>query len=130
MKEYKKILQDLTSCKEEYDLLDAADHIFIIYGKEPDDNEIYQALDMLDHYDWYCKLRGEFDGPIKIANLENNQKWFHGYVYAVTNENLINFEKSVILMTLSTGYNLEKLDLYNTKKEIKENHFNKLFEAA
>ena len=130
MHNYKKILEDLTSSKEEYDLLDNTDHIFILKGKDLDDNDIFEASSMIEHFDWSSKLRGEFEGPFKLANLKNNQKWFYGYIFGVKDEDLLNFERTALLVTLSTGYTFEKLDLYNTKKEIKDLHFKNLFEEV
>ena len=125
-----KILEELTSSKEEYDLLYNTDHIFILKGKTPDDNDIFDAVALIDHYEWSSKLRGDHEGPYKIANAKNNQQWFHGYIYGVTSDNLINFEKSALIVTLGTGYTFEKLDIYQTKKELVENHFNSLFEEV
>ena len=130
MDNYKNFLEDLTSSKEEYDLLDNTDHIFILKGKTPDDNNIFEALNIVEHSDWCCKLRGDFNGPFKLANNENNQNYCHGYIFGVTNDNLLNFEKSAMLTTIMTGYYFSKLDLYNTKKEIKDAHFTNLFEEV
>ena len=125
-----KVLEDLTSNKEEYDLLYETDHIFILKGIAPDDNKIFEASSLVDHYQWAFKLRGPDSGPYKVANLKNNHDFFHGYIYGVASNNLTKFEKNALMISLSTGYTFQKLDLYQTKKEMKETLFNSLFEEA
>jgi hypothetical protein len=128
MQEFKK-LRDLTSTKEEYDQLCNTDHIFVVYGRDLDDNEIFNAVGNLDHFEWASKLRGDPDQP-KIANTQNNHKWFHGYIYGVSHKSLSKFERNALIAGLSTGYTFEKLDLFQSKKESKDNHFDLLFEEA
>lgn len=123
-----KAIENIVSTEEEYKNLYNIDHIFILKAKYPDDNDIFEIFDTLSHYDWCAKLRGPHEGPAKIQNTKNNHEFFHGYVFGVSSENLMTFEKTVLLTALNTGYTFEKLDMFQTKKELKENHFNSLFE--
>lgn len=123
-----KTLQDITSNKEEYDTLYNTDHLFILKGKGLDDNALIDVVHSLEHTDWYHKLRGTYDGPATMQNNHNNREWMHGYVIAVTQDNLTAFEQSALLVGMKYGYTFEKLDIFQNKKELKENHFNSLFE--
>jgi len=124
-----KSIEDITSSKEEYEFLVKFDNIFVVKGKKPDDNNLIEAVsDLTDFAEWRVKLRGDRDGPVKIRNNENDFNYFHGYVYGVNSENLLNFEKQAMIVSLTTGYTLEKVGVSQIKKELKDTHFNSLFE--
>jgi hypothetical protein len=125
-----KSLEEIVSNKEEYDHLYNTDHLFILKGKLLDDNSLINVIGELEYYDWYNKLRGPANGPAKYHNTKNNHEWLHGYVIAVSCNKLTKFEKSAILVGMKHGYTFEKLDLFQTKKELKDNHFDSLFEEA
>ena len=125
-----KSLEEIVSNKEEYDYLYNTDHLFILKGKLLDDNSLINVIGELEYYDWYNKLRGPANGPAKYHNTKNNHEWLHGYVIAVSCNKLTKFEKSAILVGMKHGYTFEKLDLFQTKKELKDNHFDSLFEEA
>lgn len=128
MQSFKK-LEDLTSNQDEYNELYNTDHLFVIMGKTLDDNNLIDVISDIEHEEWYAKLRGPANGPAKLHNIENNKEWMHGYIIAVSNDNLTAFEKSIMLISMKYGYTFSKLDLFQTKKEIKENHFSSLFEV-
>jgi|LauGreDrversion4_2_1035121.scaffolds.fasta_scaffold907455_1 hypothetical protein len=125
-----KPIKDIVSSTDEYDELYNTDHLFILKGRSLDDNNLINVIGELEHYDWYNKLRGPADGPAKYHNIENNHEWLHGYIIAVSCDNLTTFEKSAILVGMKHGYTFEKLDVFQTKKELKDNHFSSLFEEV
>lgn len=125
-----KSIDDIASTKEEYDLLCNTDHLFIIKGKHLDDNGLIDVMYDLDHYEWFTKLRGDTNGNAKMHNISNQHEWMHGYVIAVSFDNLLNFEKSALLVMIQHGYNLERIDVFQTIKELKDEHFSSLFEEV
>jgi hypothetical protein len=122
-----KSLHDIVSNNEEYDQLYNTDHLFIIKGKRLDDDNLMDVVRSLDHYEWFNKLRGPAEGPAKLHNLQNTHDWMHGYVIAVSQNKLTAFEQSALMIGIKHGYTFEKLDLFQTKKEIKEELFHSLF---
>lgn len=127
MQDFKSI-KDIVSSKEEYDELYNTDHLFILKGKILDDNNLIEIISDLEHYEWYNKLRGPANGPAKFHNASNNHEWLHGYVIAVSCDKLTAFEQAALLTGMKYGYTFNKLDIFQTKKELKEQHFNSLFE--
>jgi hypothetical protein len=125
-----KPIKDIVSSTDEYDELYNTDHLFILKGRSLDDNNLINVIGELEHYDWYNKLRGPANGPAKYHNTKNNHEWLHGYVIAVSCNKLTKFEKSAILVGMKHGYTFEKLDLFQTKKDLKDNHFDSLFGEA
>jgi hypothetical protein len=121
-------IKDLTSSEEEYEQLYNTDHIFIVKGHTPDDNELITAISEIEGHSWRQKLRGPNNGPYKIANRKNDHQWCHGYIYGVDSENLKKFESCVIITSLTYGYQFEKLDVSFSKKEVINQHFSSLFE--
>jgi hypothetical protein len=93
MQEFKK-LRDLTSSKTEYDQLCNTDHIFVVYGKDLDDNEIFDAVGNLDHYEWASKLRGD-PGQPKIANTQKIRQSYS--ICSVSCQKLAKLEKTPAL---------------------------------
>ena len=124
-----KSIKDIVSSKDEYDLLYNTDHIFILKGKGTDDNTLIDAVYDLEHHNWFLKLRGPHEGPAKLHNTKNNHEWLHGYVIAVSHDNLTKFEQSTLLVGIKYGYVFEKLDILQIKKDLKEQQFNSLFEG-
>jgi len=84
----------------------------------------------VQYYEWYAKLRGPDQGPAKLSNRENDYQYCHGYVIGVSCDNLIKFEKLAMMLSMKHSYRFEKLDLFQTKKELKDNHFSSLFEEV
>jgi hypothetical protein len=125
-----KLIKDIVSSKDEYDHLYNTDHLFILKGKKLDDNNLIKIIYDLTDYEWCNKLRGPRDGPAKFRNINNDSEWLHGYIIAVSCNNLTNFEKSAIVVGMKHGYIFEKLDVFQIKKELKDNHFNSLFEEV
>ena len=125
-----KSLEEIVSNKEEYDQLYNTDHLFIIKGKDVDDNNLIGVISNIEHHEWCIKLRGMAEGPAKLNNQENNYQYCHGYIISVSCNKLTKFEKLAMVLSMKHGYTFEKLDLFQTKKELKDNHFDSLFEQA
>jgi hypothetical protein len=124
----KEKLKKLVSSKEEFDQLYNTDYVYIVKGNHPDDNGLFDIE--VDHWDWKVKLRGEFEGPAKLANNKNNMDWMHGFVWGVTEDEMIKFEKSAVISSLITGYRFEKISVI-LEKELKDNTvFDSLFDGA
>ena len=121
----KEKIEKFISSKEEFDWLYNTDNIYIVKGNCPDDNGIFEIE--VDHWEWSTKLRGPFDGPVKIVNTNNNKEWVHGYAWGVAEENVHNFEKLAVLSSLSTGYSFEKISVSLEKEQEKNAMFNDLF---
>jgi hypothetical protein len=122
----KEKIESLISSKEEFDTLYNSDYIYIVKGNHPDDNNLI-GIDVINVWDWKNKLRGPHDGPAKMANNENNHDWFHGYAWGVSTENIIDFEKSVMIETLKNGYVFEKISVLDQREEEKTVMFSNLF---
>jgi hypothetical protein len=124
-----KILEDLTSNQDEYNELYNTDHLFVIKGKDLDDHGLIDVINDIDHHEWFRKLRGMGFGPAKLHNIHNNKDWVHGYIIAVSNQNLTNFEKLAVLVGMKHGYTFSKIDIFQSKKEKVDTHFDSLFEV-
>jgi hypothetical protein len=125
-----KTIEDITSTKEEYDRLYNMDHIFVIRSKKPDDNDLTKALSIFerDNFDWTSTLRGPYKGQPKITNELNYQDYAHGYVFEVSDDKLINFERKAFMLIMTTDFIVEKLDIVRSKKEASDEMFYSLFE--
>jgi len=121
----KEKINSLVSTPEEFNTLYNVDYLYIVIGQYPDDNKLTN-IDVT-HHKWRNKLRGPHSGPFKVANTNNNSNWFHGYIYAVTEDNFIEFEKSVVVASLLTGYTFEKISVSKEKEHVKNKVFDKLF---
>jgi hypothetical protein len=124
-----KSIEDIVSSKGEYDLLYNTDHLFILKGKGRDDNNLIDVVYDLEHHEWFDKLRGPHEGPAKFRNAKNDHEWLHGYIIAVSRDNLIKFEQSALLVGIKYGYVFEKIDVLQIKQELKEQRFDSLFEV-
>jgi len=119
-------IESLVSSKEEFEAIYESDYIYIVKGNFPDDNDIIK-INVASVWDWKSKLRGPYEGPAKLANNKNNHDWSHGYIWGVSEKNKIEFERSVILPVLKTGYRFEKISVTQEREEEKQVMFGNLF---
>jgi len=127
---FKEKIKSLCSNKEEFDKLNQLSNIYIIEGKEPDDNNLAGLYNDIDdrHLSFCTKLRGPKLGPYKIRNGQNDHTWFHGYLLGVSEENVKGFEEELFFQGLKHGYQYKKI--INTTRQEFEKHFDSLFKVV